>query len=142
MSITQDELSDLSNNLKYRLIKAPTATEPGEALLAGLCKEDAAKTSVVAPTRVIIDNDADIKDKSGKYFVNDYSLTQGYEIKGVDDRAFSGNTMLTEVDWSPVTLRSIGEYAFSGCTALTTVKFTRKRVDGSSIGNIASTVQK
>ena len=74
--------------------------------------------------------------------MNDYSLTQGYEIKGVDDRAFSGNTMLTEVDLSPVTLRSIGEYAFSGCTALTTVKFTRKRVDGSSIGNIASTVQK
>lgn len=136
MSVTQDKLYDYNDNLKYTIVKAPTASEYGEVLLAGLCTEDAAKTSVFVASIVIIDKGTSLVGSSDKY-VNEYSFTKGYRIIGVGASAFSGNTTLTYVDLSSRALRSIGKNAFQNCTALTEVKFNSDVSNGLSIGNSA-----
>ncbi len=136
MSVTQDKLYDYNDNLQYTIVKAPTANEYGEVLLAGLCTEDAAKTSVFVASIVLIDKGTSLVGSSEKY-VNDYSFTKGYRIIGVGDNAFSGNTTLTNVDLSSRAMRSIGKSAFQNCTALTEVKFSGDVSNDLSIGESA-----
>ena len=89
MKVKDDILYDYSGNLMYRIVKAPTATEYGEVLLAGLCERDAATTSVFAASRVIIDQGTPLEGSYEKY-VNDYSyeINKGYKIMGVDGGGF------------------------------------------------------
>ena len=135
MEVRQNLLFDHSANLKYTLVKAPTATEPGKALLAGQCTEKEL-TSIVVPASVKVAEDTSLAGTSEKY-ANAYSFTQGYSIVGIGNYAFQGYAALSSVDLSTITLDSIGKYAFQGCTALAEVKFGSKASDDCSIGKYA-----
>ncbi len=120
MEIKDDMLYDYTANWKYKLIKAPTQAEGGEALLAGPCDKDKQFTDYVRDV-LYVAKETPVSG-SGYQWKNDYSLTYGFKITGVADDAFNYNDCGLSSLTLPNGVKTIGRNAFRGCSKLTTLK--------------------